>query len=40
MKKRPATQWVALGVKLRIKHLRGDHSHVRQCLVVGFGDEA
>ncbi|TIP97442.1 MAG: ATP-dependent DNA ligase, partial [Mesorhizobium sp.] len=40
MKKRPATQWVGPGVKLRIKHLRGDHSHIRHASLLGFGDES
>ncbi len=39
MKKRPGTQWVRPGVKLRIKHLRGDHSHIRNASLLGFGDE-
>lgn len=39
MKERPATQWVGPGVKLRIKHLRGDHSHIRHASLLGFGDE-
>ncbi|WP_352898089.1 ATP-dependent DNA ligase [Mesorhizobium sp. M1307] len=39
MKKRPATQWVKAGVKLRVKHLRGDHSHIRHASLLGFGDE-
>ncbi|RWQ69399.1 MAG: ATP-dependent DNA ligase [Mesorhizobium sp.] len=39
MKKRSATQWVGPGVKLRIKHLRGDHSHIRHASLLGFGDE-
>ncbi|RWO90951.1 ATP-dependent DNA ligase [Mesorhizobium sp.] len=39
MKKRPATQWVRPGVKLRVKHLRGDHSHIRHASLLGFGDE-
>ncbi|RWI99980.1 MAG: ATP-dependent DNA ligase [Mesorhizobium sp.] len=39
MKKRPATQWVGPGVKLRIKHLRGDHSHIRHASLLGFSDE-
>ncbi|MER8503885.1 ATP-dependent DNA ligase [Mesorhizobium sp. M1142] len=39
MKKRPATQWVKPGVKLRVKHLRGDHSHIRHASLLGFGDE-
>ncbi|MER9125435.1 ATP-dependent DNA ligase [Mesorhizobium sp. M0959] len=39
VKKRPATQWVEPGVKLRIKHLRGDHSHIRHASLLGFGDE-
>ncbi|TIY04082.1 MAG: ATP-dependent DNA ligase, partial [Mesorhizobium sp.] len=39
MRKRPATQWVAPGVKLRIKHLRGDHSHIRHASLLGFSDE-
>ncbi|WP_367219285.1 ATP-dependent DNA ligase [Mesorhizobium sp.] len=39
MKKRPATQWVGPGVKLRVKHLRGDHSHIRHASLLGFGDE-
>ncbi|TIP25777.1 MAG: ATP-dependent DNA ligase [Mesorhizobium sp.] len=39
MKKRPATQWVKPGVKLRIKHLRGDHSHIRHASLLGFSDE-
>ena len=40
MKKRPATQWVKPGVKLRIKHLRGDHSHIRHASLLGFSDES
>ncbi|WP_292396545.1 ATP-dependent DNA ligase [Mesorhizobium sp.] len=39
MKKRPATQWVGPRVKLRVKHLRGDHSHIRHASLVGFSDE-
>ncbi|MER9183616.1 ATP-dependent DNA ligase [Mesorhizobium sp. M0767] len=39
MKKRTATQWVKPGVKLRVKHLRGDHSHIRHASLLGFGDE-
>ncbi|WP_245319372.1 ATP-dependent DNA ligase [Mesorhizobium temperatum] len=39
MKKRPATQWVGPGVKLRVKHLRGDHSHIRHASLLGFSDE-
>ncbi|MER8440809.1 ATP-dependent DNA ligase [Mesorhizobium sp. M1312] len=39
MKKRPATQWVKPGVKLRVKHLRGDHSHIRHASLLGFGEE-
>ncbi|RWH71157.1 MAG: ATP-dependent DNA ligase [Mesorhizobium sp.] len=39
MKQRPATQWVGPGVKLRIKHLRGDHSHIRHASLLGFGEE-
>ncbi|TJW71060.1 MAG: ATP-dependent DNA ligase, partial [Mesorhizobium sp.] len=39
MKKRPATQWVAPGVKLRVKHLRGDHAHIRHGSLLGFSDE-
>ncbi len=39
MKKRPATQWVEPGVKLRVKHLRGDHSHIRHASLLGFSDE-
>lgn len=39
MKKRPGTQWVRPGVKLRIKHLRGDHSQIRNASLLGFGDE-
>jgi bifunctional non-homologous end joining protein LigD len=39
MKKRPATQWVGSGVKLRVKHLRGDHSHIRHASLLGFSDE-
>jgi hypothetical protein len=38
-KKRPATQWVAPSVKLRIKHLRGDHSHIRHASLQDFWDE-
>ncbi|WP_366512625.1 ATP-dependent DNA ligase [Mesorhizobium sp.] len=40
MKKRPATQWVKPGVKLRVKHLRGDHSHIRHASLLGFSDES
>ncbi|WP_292429664.1 hypothetical protein [Mesorhizobium sp.] len=40
MKKRPATQWVAPGAKLRIKHLRGDHAHIRHASLLGFSDES
>ncbi|MER8484309.1 hypothetical protein [Mesorhizobium sp. M1322] len=39
MKKRPATQWVGPGVKLRVKHLRGDHSHIRHASLLGLSDE-
>ncbi|RWJ03441.1 ATP-dependent DNA ligase [Mesorhizobium sp.] len=39
LKKRPATQWVKPGVKLRVKHLRGDHSHIRHASLLGFSDE-
>jgi bifunctional non-homologous end joining protein LigD len=39
LKKRPATQWVKPGVKLRDKHLRGDHSHIRHASLLGFSDE-
>jgi ATP-dependent DNA ligase len=39
MKKRPATQWVKPGMKLRVKHLRGDHSHIRHASLLGFSDE-
>jgi bifunctional non-homologous end joining protein LigD len=39
MNKRPATQWVGPDVKLRVKHLRGDHSHIRHASLLGFGDE-
>jgi ATP-dependent DNA ligase len=39
MKKRPATQWVKPGVKLRVKHLRGDHSQIRHASLLGFSDE-
>ncbi|QIA25514.1 MULTISPECIES: ATP-dependent DNA ligase [Mesorhizobium] len=39
MKKRPAPQWVGPGVKLRIKHLRGDHSKIRHASLLGFSDE-
>ncbi|RWO23387.1 MAG: ATP-dependent DNA ligase [Mesorhizobium sp.] len=39
MKKRPATQWVGPGVKLRVKHLRGDHSHIRHASLLGFSYE-
>ncbi|QIA25746.1 ATP-dependent DNA ligase [Mesorhizobium sp. AA22] len=37
--KRPATQWVQPGLKLRVKHLRGEHSHIRYASLLGFGDE-
>ncbi|RUV67855.1 MAG: hypothetical protein EOR33_27060 [Mesorhizobium sp.] len=40
LKKRPATQWVKPGVKLRIKHFRGDHSHIRRASLLGFSDES
>ncbi|RWB95617.1 MAG: ATP-dependent DNA ligase [Mesorhizobium sp.] len=39
LKKRPATEWVKPGVKLRVKHLRGDHSHIRHASLLGFSDE-
>ncbi|RUU29784.1 ATP-dependent DNA ligase [Mesorhizobium sp. M6A.T.Ce.TU.016.01.1.1] len=39
LKKRPATQWVTPGVKLRVKHLRGDHAHIRHASLLGFSDE-
>ncbi|WP_292640157.1 ATP-dependent DNA ligase [Mesorhizobium sp.] len=39
MKKRPATQWVGPGVKLRVKHLRGDHAKIRHASLLGFSDE-
>ncbi|MER9665573.1 ATP-dependent DNA ligase [Mesorhizobium sp. M0203] len=37
--KRPATQWVGPGVRLRVKHLRGEHSHIRHGSLLGFSDE-
>lgn len=40
MKKRQATQRVKPGVKLRVKHLRGDHSHIRHASLLGFSDES
>ncbi|TIL87501.1 MAG: hypothetical protein E5Y73_25155 [Mesorhizobium sp.] len=36
MKKLPATQWVGPSVKLRIKHLRGDHAPHTPCVAVRF----
>jgi hypothetical protein len=39
LRKRPATQWVKPGMKLRVKHLRGDHSHIRHASLLGFSDE-
>ncbi|MES0030059.1 ATP-dependent DNA ligase [Mesorhizobium sp. M0040] len=39
VKKRPATQWVGPGVKLRIKHLRGKHKCIRHASLLGFGDD-
>ncbi|MER9961613.1 ATP-dependent DNA ligase [Mesorhizobium sp. M0045] len=39
MRKRPDTEWVEPGLKLRVKHLRGDHSHIRHASLLGFGDE-
>lgn len=40
MKEKPAAEWVQPGViKLREKHLRGDHSHIRHRSLLGFGDE-
>ncbi|RWM87912.1 MAG: ATP-dependent DNA ligase [Mesorhizobium sp.] len=39
MKKRPGTQWLRPGVKLRIRHLRGDHSQMRNASLLGFADE-
>ncbi|MCF6113924.1 hypothetical protein [Mesorhizobium muleiense] len=27
------------GLKLRVKHLRGDHSHIRHASLLGFWDE-
>ncbi|WP_353041160.1 ATP-dependent DNA ligase [Mesorhizobium sp. M1217] len=40
IKKRPATQWVGPGVKLRIKHLRGEHKYIRHASLLGFHDES
>ncbi len=37
--KRPATQWVKPGVKLRIKHLRGEHK-LRHATLLGLGNES
>ncbi|MER8394935.1 hypothetical protein NKH10_23955 [Mesorhizobium sp. M1340] len=40
VKKRPATHWVKPGeVKLRVKHLRGEHKYIRSASLQGFGDE-
>ncbi|MER9176226.1 ATP-dependent DNA ligase [Mesorhizobium sp. M0955] len=39
LKKRPAAQWVGPGVKLRVKHLRGEHTYIRHASLLGFGDE-
>ncbi|MER8383665.1 MULTISPECIES: ATP-dependent DNA ligase [unclassified Mesorhizobium] len=39
IKKRPATLWVEPGVKLRIKHLRGEHRYIRHASLLGFGDD-
>ncbi|MER9484064.1 ATP-dependent DNA ligase [Mesorhizobium sp. M0494] len=39
IKKRPATQWVEPGVKLRIKYLRGEHKYIRHASLLGFGDD-
>jgi bifunctional non-homologous end joining protein LigD len=38
MKKRPATQWVAPGLKLRVKHLRGEHQ-LRHASLLGFSED-
>ncbi|MER9091509.1 ATP-dependent DNA ligase [Mesorhizobium sp. M0700] len=40
VKRRPATQWVGPGVKLRIKHLRGEHKYIRHASLLGFDDES
>ncbi|UVC18937.1 ATP-dependent DNA ligase [Mesorhizobium onobrychidis] len=40
MNKRPATQWVGPGMKLRVKHLRGEHGHIRHATLLGFSDES
>ncbi|MER9236808.1 hypothetical protein NKI56_33215 [Mesorhizobium sp. M0622] len=37
VKERPAAEWVKPGVKLRVKHLRGDHSHISHASLLGFG---
>lgn len=32
-------KWDGPGVKLRVKHLLGYHSHIRQASLLGFSDE-
>ncbi|WP_376704662.1 ATP-dependent DNA ligase [Mesorhizobium sp. ISC25] len=40
VRRRPATQWVQPGeVKLRVRHLRGEHKYIRHASLQGFGDE-
>ncbi|MER8428394.1 hypothetical protein NKI48_25185 [Mesorhizobium sp. M0644] len=41
IRKRPATKWVKPGeVKLRVKHLRGEHKYIRHASLLGFDDES
>ncbi|MCF6110346.1 RNA ligase family protein [Mesorhizobium muleiense] len=39
MKEKPEAEWVKPGIKLRVKHLRGDHAHIRHASLLGFSDE-
>ncbi|MER9274562.1 hypothetical protein [Mesorhizobium sp. M0643] len=41
IRKRSATKWVKPGeVKLRVKHLRGEHKYIRHASLLGFDDES
>ncbi|MER8924306.1 ATP-dependent DNA ligase [Mesorhizobium sp. M0859] len=39
LRKRPDTQWVEPGLRLRVKHLRGEHSYIRHASLLGFSED-
>ncbi|MER9680818.1 ATP-dependent DNA ligase [Mesorhizobium sp. M0184] len=39
LRKRPDTQWVEPGLRLRVKHLRGEHNYIRHASLLGFSEE-